>query len=260
MTDSAQQFYDQLAADYHLLFADWRESVRRQGVALDRLVAAQLGPSRLAVLDCSCGIGTQAIGLALHGHAVHATDLSPEAVDQARRNAKEFGVALRFGVADVRRLAARVPGEFDVVLSCDNSLPHLLGDDDLLLAARNMRSKLRANGLFLASIRDYDRRARERPEATTPSSFSGPEGRRVSFQLWDWHEDGHTYALHLFILREVAGRWETTRYETRYWTLLRDEFSSLLRAAGFADIRWHPPEESGYYQPIVTARKGGAEL
>ncbi len=46
-----------------------------------------------------------------------------------------------FEVADVRDLSA-VTGDFDVVLSCDNALPHLLDDVGLLTALRSMRRKL----------------------------------------------------------------------------------------------------------------------
>ncbi len=77
MDDQTLQFYEQLADDYHLIFADWRESVRRQGEILDRLICAAMGDQAQTVLDCACGIGTQAIGLALHGYRVHATDLAP---------------------------------------------------------------------------------------------------------------------------------------------------------------------------------------
>ena len=57
-------FYDELAGDYPLIYADRDASVRRQGDALDALI----GQDGVTVLDCSCGIGTQAIGLALRGH------------------------------------------------------------------------------------------------------------------------------------------------------------------------------------------------
>jgi methylase of polypeptide subunit release factors len=108
MDGSVLQFYDRLAGQYHLIFADWREAVRRQGMVLNAVINAHRGPAPLVVLDCSCGIGTQAIGLALHGHEVYATDLSPTAVAQARRHARSFGVA------DFRELAGRV---FDVILA-----------------------------------------------------------------------------------------------------------------------------------------------
>jgi hypothetical protein len=51
-----------------------------------------------------------------------------------------MGVELTFGVADFRTLARDVDGTFDVVISCDNSLPHLLTDDDLHAAARNIHA------------------------------------------------------------------------------------------------------------------------
>jgi hypothetical protein len=37
--------------------------------------------------------------------------------------------------------------------------------------------------------------------------------------------------------------------------LLRDDLAAAVRQAGPGEIRWHTPEESGYYQPVVTARR-----
>jgi glycine/sarcosine N-methyltransferase len=252
----AAAFYDGLADRYHLIFGDWDRSVRRQGEVLERVIRAEMGAGPLSLLDCSAGIGTQAIGLALRGHEVHATDLSGKAIERARKEAVRFGVPMTFGVADLRALDEQVSGTFDVVISCDNSLPHLLTDEDLLLAAQNIRSKLRENGLFLASIRDYDEVLDERPSATTPGVFDTPEGRRIYFQAWDWADDGRTYALHLFLLTESGDAWETHHLETRYRAVLRQELSQILREAGLQDIAWHAPEETGYYQPVLTARRG----
>lgn len=63
---SVAHFYDELADAYHLIHSDWDTSIRRQGSALDALI----GQDRVTILDCSCGIGTQAMGLALRGHRV----------------------------------------------------------------------------------------------------------------------------------------------------------------------------------------------
>ena len=147
--DQTQRFYDALASDYDLIFADWQASVRRQAEILDRIIRGHLAAWPLAVLDCTCGIGTQAIGLALRGYRVHATDLSAAAVERAQREAAAAGATLKFGIADVRSLAEQVSGHFDVVLSCDNALPHLLSDGELRLALRNLWSKLAPGGLLL---------------------------------------------------------------------------------------------------------------
>ena len=45
-----------------------------------------------------------------------------------------------------------------------------------------------------------------------------------------------------------------THRVAKYRALLREELSDILDKVGFSDIRWLMPEESGYYQPIVTAR------
>jgi glycine/sarcosine N-methyltransferase len=255
MGESVARFYDHLAEDYHLIFADWSGAVARQAEVLDAVVRRELGPGSLSLLDCACGIGTQAIGLAARGYRVVATDISPAAVERARNEAEVLGVRLTTGVADLRTLADQVPGEFDVVLTCDNALPHLLSEAELLLAARGMWAKVRRDGLLLASIRDYDEIVAQRPRAELPRVFDGPAGRRIVFQVWDWERDGRTYTLHLFIVRQAGSGWQTTHRATRYRALPRGELSEILGEAGFCEVRWLMPEESGYYQPIVVARR-----
>ena len=77
---TAEQFYDDLANEYHLIFADWWKSVRWHGQILDGLIRKEMGNAAFSVLDCTCGIGTQAIGLALFGHTVSGSDLSSTAM------------------------------------------------------------------------------------------------------------------------------------------------------------------------------------
>src|ERR687893_2973287 len=220
MADSIRNFYDELAGSYHEIFADWPGSMRRQAAALDRLIEEQLGAGPHAILDCACGIGTQAIGLALLGHTVHATDLSPNAVARAEREAATRDASLTFGVADMRDLASQIDGEFDVVLACDNALPHLLEDDDLRLAVENMAAKLRPGGMFLASIRDYDRLVQERPRGEGPRVFDDIRGRRIAFQVWDWSDTGSSYEVHQFVVRQDGAGWHTDHFSTEYRALL----------------------------------------
>jgi 2-polyprenyl-3-methyl-5-hydroxy-6-metoxy-1,4-benzoquinol methylase len=63
MTRSADGFYDDMASSYHLIFDDWDQAIERQRAILTRLM---LG----TVLDCTCGIGTQALGLARAGYDI----------------------------------------------------------------------------------------------------------------------------------------------------------------------------------------------
>ena len=247
----AQAFYDGLAADYDALHADWPASVRHQGEVLDALIRGELGDEPQRVLDCSCGIGTQAIGLALAGHDVLATDLSPASVMRARHEAAEMGTSIASGVADFTRLAEQVEGTFACVLSCDNSVAHLHGDDDLARFAEGVAAKLRSGGLAVVSLRDYEALRGERV-AGHPVRF-GPG--TISFQIWDWDDAGRSYELAQFTLRGEGERWETSCRRTRLRALVRPELCAALSDAGLAEVRWRTPDETGYYQPIVTGRK-----
>ena len=80
MPENVSDFYDELADSYHLIFKDWESAIRLQANALRTLLKSHGDGSPLRILDCACGIGTQAIGLAMLGHQVVASDLSAAAV------------------------------------------------------------------------------------------------------------------------------------------------------------------------------------
>jgi SAM-dependent methyltransferase len=252
---SVAHFYDDLADDYHLIYSDWDASIRRQGDALDALI----GQDRAAVLDCSCGIGTQAIGLALRGHRVTGTDISPRAATRAAREAARRNLSLRTAAADMRRLPFP-DGRFDAVVCADNALPHLLTEQDVHAALAEMRRVLRPAGLLLVSTRPYDELLRERPASTPPQVHriaGGADGeeRTVTFQLWHWHDDGEHYDLELFQLLPAGGEWRVQVRRTTYWALGQDRLAGLAAEAGFVDPRWLMPQETGFFQPLLVATR-----
>jgi glycine/sarcosine N-methyltransferase len=255
MTGSTRQFYDALSTNYHLIFADWHASVERQGGHLDRLLRRHLSETRRTLLDCACGIGTQACGLALNGWQVHGTDLSPAAVEQARQNARSFGIEMTFGVADFRTLTQQVAGTFDAVICCDNSIAHVHSEDDLVLAFRNMAAKVVPDGVLLISLRDYDRTVQEKPRSTLPIVGDREFGRSIVFQVWNWAEDFKSYQVQHFTLKQHGDAWETDCVTSHLQAWLRTEVMEALEQARLTDITWHMPEDTGHYQPIVTARR-----
>ncbi|MGD1148888.1 MAG: peptide chain release factor N(5)-glutamine methyltransferase [Thermoanaerobaculaceae bacterium] len=78
-------------------------------------------PKRPRVLDVGTGCGCLAVTLALElpDSSVAATDLSPAAVEVARRNARTLGAAVRVTIGD---LAAHARGPFDLVVA---NLPYV---------------------------------------------------------------------------------------------------------------------------------------
>jgi glycine/sarcosine N-methyltransferase len=248
-----ETFYDDLAEHYHLIFEDWGRSVERQASILGPLLERYTSLAAPTILDCACGIGTQALGLAQRGHTIVASDLSRTAVARAQREARRLGVELQFHVADMRDLSSIPQQEFDVVLAADNALPHLLSDPDLECALRQMASKLTPGGILVATVRDYDHLIQARPAMQTPSFFEDSGRRRIMHQVWDW--SGAEYDLHLYISFEGSVGWTAKHYVSRYRALLRADLAVALQKAGFTEVLWLEPAETSFYQPIVVARK-----
>ena len=254
MTDKVAQFYDELAPHYHLIFGDWKRTVLKQSLVLDGLIRHRKEPPPLSVLDCSCGIGTQAIGLALRGHDVVAADVSPVSVERARREAASFGVALDARVADMRRLTEQLHGAFQAVISCDNSIAHLC-PDELAAALAEMRELTARGGVVLLGLRDYDRLAAERSATSAPTMAGEVGGRTVTLQLWEWWADGGGYDATLLFLSEGASGWRTSAQQLQLHAHRRRDVAVAMERAGLRDLRWHEPAASGYYQPVATARR-----
>lgn len=251
--DSVTSFYDELAPYYHLIFKDWEESIQRQGQFLSALCKSELGSGPFSILDCSCGIGTQSLGLALRGHRVLGSDISVAAVERARREAESRGLPATFVVSDMTSLAEIQERDFDVVISLDNALPHL-APGEVRSAVHAIHTNLKPAGLFIGGIRDYDALIRERPTVQGPTFYGHGGDRRIVLQVWDWIAEDR-YAIHLYITEQQHGSWRTHHFVSTYRCLLRDELSAALTSEGFEAIRWIMPSESTHYIPLVLARK-----
>lgn len=251
MAEGVKSFYDRLAENYHLIFEDWDASIKRQAAALGAILERECGaPSGLRILDCACGIGTQALGLASFGFTVAACDLSPASVERTRVEAAKRRLNVQLFVADILDLTEIPDRDFDAVICMDNALPHLESDEQLFQAATQIRRKLRAGATFMGSIRDYDNLVQERPVVQGPAFYSDQGSRRIVHQVWDWIDE-RRYAFHLYITREFQGVWETQHYVSNYRAVLREEFSRILPGGG---IRWLPLDLASRERLLPTDR------
>lgn len=250
--DITQTFYDRLASQYDKLFLDWQAATREQAVILDRIIRNNGFDRTARLLDCACGIGTQAIGLAGMGYPVTASDLSDAGLAEAKKRAGENHVEIRFERSDFRALSDRFTEYFDIIICMDNALPHMLSGKDLEAAIQSITGQLAAGGLFVASIRDYDALLAQKPSYSPPYIHKTVLGQRVSFQTWDW--EGDHYKLVQYIIDD-EDTLQVSQFECEYRATRREEISDLLIAHGCSNVQWLFPEETGFYQPIVVAGK-----
>lgn len=253
MTDTAH-FYDAFASDYTAIFADWMASVTRQGKNLaDLLTQIGYAPGR-SLRDVTCGVGTQTFGLAQQGYRVHGTDLSPQAIEEAKKLAGRFSLAEQptFSVMDLLQPPASVQ-QADVVLSADNSIAHFLTPQDLQTAFNTMKLHMHDHSLLMLTLRDYDTLLQIKPTSTEPRISHTERGKQVTFQTWEWDAAQPVYQVEMFIMTEQEAGWHTRSLKTTLRAWQQAEISLGLAAVGLKNITWYPPETSGYYQPIVTA-------
>jgi glycine/sarcosine N-methyltransferase len=245
-------FYDDLSVDYHLNFGNWDDAITNQAKILDRIIKDHAKGSAQTLLDCSCGIGTQAIGLAQTGYTVTASDLSPLAVKRAEEEALKRNVSIHFKIADFLKLDSEIEDTFDVLISCDNSLPHLLSDTELELAAKNILSKIRPGGLFIATIRDYDEILKSKPISTYPIVADNDDTKTYTFQTWEWLEN-NIYTLNHYVIKGAPDNFTTGLRKVQYRAYQRNEMDAIFKHEGFTGIKWLMPAESKYYQPVMVA-------
>ena len=250
--DITQSFYDNMAAQYDKLFLDWQATTHEQALILDKIFKDSGFNTAAHILDCACGIGTQAIGLAALGYRVTGSDISDGELVEAKARAKKRGVQVYFEHADFCALSTVFTEQFDIVIAMDNALPHMLTHESLEAAVRSIVGQVRTGGIFVASIRDYDSILQDKPPYSPPYIHKTERGQRVSFQTWAWAEDN--YHLTQYIIEDEETL-RISKFECEYRATRREELTEMLFDAGCRVVVWKFPEETGYYQPILVARK-----
>jgi len=97
------------------------------------------------VLDLGCGTGENALFLSSRGHDVWGVDSAPAAIEIARKNAEERGLAATFLVKDTFNLH-EIGRTFDTVI--DSGLFHTLSDPERLRFVRNLSEVLKPGGTY----------------------------------------------------------------------------------------------------------------
>ena len=250
--DIIQKFYDNLASQYDKLFLDWNSTMHEQALILDKIFRDNGFDKTAQILDCACGIGTQAIGLGLLSYNVTASDISDAEIAQAKKRALDNNVNINFKHADFCALSKAFQKKFDIVIAMDNALPHMLSEDALEASVESISNQIVEGGMFVASIRDYDELLINKPPYSPPYIYKTNKGQRVSFQTWDWN--GERYKLIQYIIDDEEDL-KISKFECEYRATKREELTNLLLSKGFNRVEWKFQKETGFYQPIVIAKK-----
>jgi glycine/sarcosine N-methyltransferase len=145
--------YADLGEDFDALFEDIDGLTALEGTSL-HTIFQQFGVR--TVLDCACGTGIQALGVAQLGYEASASDISPRMIGILETKARQQGLAVATRRQDFRALT-RWPGKkFDAVICCGESLPLVQGRPQLVRAlARMVGVAAEAGGIVVVGLHNY---------------------------------------------------------------------------------------------------------
>jgi SAM-dependent methyltransferase len=248
-------FYDELAPFYHLIYENWETAVSTQGAGLAAVLRAHGIQPGDSVLDAASGIGTQAIGLVTQGYRVAASDISPGAIARLKAELSHRGLRAEASVDDIRTLARAEDQSFSAVIACDNSIPHMLSDGEILEAFRSCLRCLLPGGVAMFSVRDYAIIERRSPDVRPYGLRYADGNRHLAVQVWEWDED--QYDLRMYLTCESAsGTCDTRVLRTRYYAVSIARLLELMAEAGFVDVQ---RRDDVLFQPtLIGARPNAA--
>jgi len=228
--------YDSLAGVYDFLVPEALLDPEGSAAAFDGVLGEL--PAGARVLDCACGTGTLAVGLALRGFEVAASDASPAMVERTRALAAARSVR----VDAVTRAWAQLGGaRFDAVLCVGNSLTHAGGRGGRRTALDGMRRVTVDGGLLTITSRNWERAQEDGEELVERG------GRRATVRR-GWH-GGDPPRLEIAVAVEGGA---AHAEQLAYWPFTHEELDEDLRATGFEPeaSTWAPDAE----RYLVTSR------
>jgi 2-polyprenyl-3-methyl-5-hydroxy-6-metoxy-1,4-benzoquinol methylase len=251
INSTLNKFYAKLTPFYHIIYQDWDKSIQKQARNLNALIRKHFGKNNFSILDFSCGIGTQSLGLAKLGYQVTASDISSNAIDRAREEAEKRKLSITFSVADMRKAFIHHRKQFDLIISCDNSVPHLLSDKDILVALKQFYKCLNPYGGCLISVRDYEKEDLTRQKIESYGIRDEKGIRYLIFQVWEFHD--LIYDLSMYFIEDKGGDECVTHVmRTKYYAIGTSKLINLMQEAGFRDVK---RIDSKFFQPVLLGAK-----
>jgi len=232
-TMSSNEFYNRLARLFDVM-TDWQARLAQEMPFLQRTLDRHRART---LLDTACGTGWHAITLAQKGYTAAGCDASPQMIEQARANADKAQVKVRFEVADFSGLD-RFSETFDAVLCLGNSLPHLLSQEALFEAMRQMRGKLEKGGVLILHNLNYDMRMVKKPRFFSANGTADA----LVWRFADYGPEFITFHTALFERKaegtqQASVSWSVQVNSTLQSPLLQDDLDQALTRAGFGTLQ-----------------------
>lgn len=235
--------YETLSGVYEWLMPDGKLEPAGSVATFGDLV--QSLPVDAQVLDCSCGTGQLAVGLAARGLTVVASDASAAMVRRTQELAAEHGVELKTLEARWEGLSDHLePSAFEMVFCVGNSLAHANGSTGRLAALSAMSRLLRPGGRLVLTSRTWELIRAGGTRIDVRDHLIRRDGRDgvliYHWQIEDRWEDEHHLEIAVALI-EADGSVRTSAERLSVWPYRHDD---LLTELATSDAKIHPATAS----------------
>ena len=248
--------YGSLASVYEWLVPDAKASPAGSAGAFET-VTAGLDPGA-QILDCACGIGLLAVGLAEAGFRVTACDASPAMVERTQALARTHGVEVSTRICRWDQLPDQGwQDRFDAVLCVGNSLAHAVGLRGRRAAIDGMAFVLRAGGVLALTSRNWEQ-IRSAGSRLDVWDRLVERAARKAVVVYSWQvppawDTEHRLEISVAAL-EDRDRLQVTTEVLSIWPFRHEELRADLVAAGLSlSASTYDAIQTNY---LVTAQRG----
>lgn len=253
--------YEALSEVYEWLIGDDKLTPAQAAEVYYSAVVGAL-PTNARVLDCACGTGQLAVGLAGLGLDVVAADASERMVQRTEKLATEQGVSLRALPASWDELPVRLEDStFDVVFCVGNSLGHAEGTAGRLSALQAMSRLLNPGGRLVLTSRNWElvRSAGSRVDVRDRLIRRNDRDAVVSYH-WQIEQDWEQEHLLEIVVAQIEpdGTVRACSERLAIWPYRHEDLVAQLRSVGLeVESTTFDPQSDGYTVVASRARAPG---
>ncbi|MGB9639868.1 MAG: class I SAM-dependent methyltransferase [Anaerolineales bacterium] len=257
--------YDELSQTYDH-FVNWENRLQFELPFLNRILS-QIKVDRdrpIRILDAACSTGMHAIALAKEGYECAATDISPQMIQQAQKNASDRQVTIQCETVGLGEMTPVFGNNaFQAILCLGNSLPHLLTKNELQSAMRDFYALLSVGGVLIIQNRNFEPVLKKQLREMEPQSFQTQDREELFIRFYDFLVDGNLRFNFISLTRVFGGSWHQSWHSSILKPYLQSELESVMQTIGFGDIMYYgslagePYDASSSGNLVIVAWKKG---
>ena len=205
------------------------------------------------ILDAACGTGHHAIALAKQGFNCLGADVSAGMIDIARKNATNQEVQVifkRVGFGDLE--AGFGSARFDGLLCLGNSLPHVLGEENLLKTLGDFREVLKKYGHIIIQNQNFDKVMTEKIRWMEPQTYREAGQTWIFSRFYDFENDEQLTFNIQILTSQAGGDFKQEIISTSLWPIRKETIVKALEKSGFKNLMLYGNLEGAAFNELSS--------